>query len=178
MDKTMESVKLMVAALVCLFVFSLGLQGRQVPYVLKADTMKSDTLRQDSLKADTLRTDSLKPKEEKKKEESEYEKLLKKGGTALSGLFTVRHIEDKYYFEVPDSMLGRLLLCVTRFTAVPQGFGQFAGEEVTHCTVYMEKRDSATMFLRQYVLSYLANDKDNIARTLEKSTVEIGRAHV
>ena len=172
MDKTMESVKLMVAALVCLFVFSLGLQGRQVPYVLKADTMKSDTLRQDSLKADTLRTDSLKPKEEKKKEESEYEKLLKKGGTALSGLFTVRHIEDKYYFEVPDSMLGRLLLCVTRFTAVPQGFGQFAGEEVTHCTVYMEKRDSATMFLRQYVLSYLANDKDNIARTLEKSTVD------
>lgn len=144
--------------------------------VLRADTVVTDTL-----KADTLTTDSLKSlnKNHKRKKgekeeakESEYEKLMKKGGTVMKGMLTVRHIEDKYYFEVPDSMLGRLILCVTRFTAVPQGFGPFPGEEVTHSTIYFEHRDDKTLMLRQYVLSYLADDKDNISRTLVKSTID------
>lgn len=135
------------------------------------DTLKTDTVAVDTLKANNDEpADTTKTK--KKKEESEYEKLLKKGGTTLEGLFTVRHIEDNYYFEVPDSMLGRLLLCVTRFTAVPQSFGKFAGEEITHCTIYFEQRGEKTLLMRQYVLSHLADDKDNIARTLEKSTID------
>ena len=147
---------------------SLGVQAGRLHLVLAADTLKKDSVKTDTLAADTVKTE----KEKKKKEESEYEKLLKKGGSTRTGMFTVRKIEGKHYFEVPDSMLGRLFLCVTRFTAVPQGFGQFAGEEINHCTVYMEKRDSATLLMRQYVLSYLADEKDNIARTLEKSTVD------
>ena len=103
---------------------------------IPTDTVKTDTLKSVSQAADSLATDTLKGKKDKKKEESEYEKLLKKGGSVQDGLFRVRHIEDKYYFEVPDSMIGRYVLCVTRFTAVPQGLGQFAGEEVNHCTVY------------------------------------------
>ena len=143
---------------------SLGVQAGRQHLVLAADTLKKDSVKTDTLAADTVKTE----KEKKKKEESEYEKLLKKGGSTRTGMFTVRKIEGKHYFEVPDSMLGRLFLCVTRFTAVPQGFGQFAGEEINHCTVYMEKRDSATLLMRQYVLSYLADEKYNIARRLEK----------
>ena len=109
---------------------------------------------------------------ERKKEESEYEKLMKKGGAVQEGLFRVRHIDDKYYFEVPDSMLGRLILCVTRFTAVPQGFGKFAGEEIDHSAIYLEQRDTTQILLRQYVLSHLADSTDNISRTLEQSTVD------
>lgn len=146
---------------------------------LVTDSIPSDTVVVDSVKVkDTPqktanKKDANKKDDEEKKEKSEYEKLLeKKGAVELTGLFTVRHIEDKYYFEVPDSMLGRLLLCVTRFTAVPQGFGQYGGEEITHNTVYFEQRDEKTLLMRQYVLSYLANDKDNIARTLEKATID------
>ena len=150
---------------------------------LPAAAWHADTLKTDTLAKDTLLTDSVKQVNPKKKgakdddkkdekKETEYEKLMKKSGTELKGLFTVRHIEDKYYFEVPDTMLGRLLLCVTRFTAVPQGFGQFAGEEVTHNTVYFEQRDTAKLLMRQYVLSYLADDNDNISRTLVKSTID------
>ncbi len=130
----------------------------------------------DSIPVDTVKTDTIKnaQKEEKVKkvEETEYQKLLKKGGSVQDGMFRVRHIEDKYYFEVPDSMMGRMVLCVTRFTAVPQGFGQFAGEEITHSTVYFEQRDTSQLLLRQYVLSHIADDGDNIQRTLEQSTVD------
>ncbi len=165
--------------ILCCLTIALGTQaGRShltLPHlVLSTDSVPADTLTADSTKQTEVKQRHRKrdgEKEEEKKE-SEYEKLMKKGGTVLKGMFTVRHIEDKHYFEVPDSMMNRLILCVTRFTAVPQGFGQFAGEEVTHSTIYFERRDDKTLMIRQYVLSYLANDKDNIARTLEKSTID------
>lgn len=103
---------------------------------------------------------------------SSYEQLLKKGGSAQEGLFTVRHIEDKWYFEVPDSLQGRLILAVTRLRAVPQNFSKFSGEEVNENTVYFEQRDEKTMLLRAYVLTQEAGQKDRISQTLKASTVD------
>ena len=133
-------------------------------YVAKSDTIKQDTVKHDSIAADTAKV-------EKPKKETEYEKIVKKGGTVMKGLFTVRHIEDKYYFEVPDSMLGRMILCVNRFTAVPQNFGKFAGEEANDITFYLEKRDTTQILVRQYVLTQIAKEGDNIRRTLQQSTI-------
>jgi hypothetical protein len=143
---------------------SLGMQARS--FVLQRDSIPADTLRTDSLS-----NDSVKAKKAEPKKETEYEKLLKKDSTYRDGLFRVRHIEDKYYFEVPDSMLGRMVLCVTRFTGVPQQLGQFAGEEINHSTVYFEQRDTTSLILRQYVQSHLSDPADQITRTLEQSTV-------
>ena len=138
-------------------------------YAVKADTLKKDTTVTDTTKVEK---EDVKSKAKKEPKETEYQKIIKKGGAVTDGLFRVRHIEDKYYFEVPDSMLGRYILCVTRFTAVPQNFGQFAGEEITHSTIYFEKRDTSQIMIRQYVLSHLADNGDNISRTLEQSTVD------
>ena len=101
-----------------------------------------------------------------------YEQLIKKKGSVQEGLFTVRHIDDKWYFEVPDSILGRYLLAVTRFTAVPQNFGKFAGEKVNEQTVYFQQRDNNTLLLRAYVLSQVADPKSKISRTLTASTAD------
>ena len=135
-------------------------------------TLLNDSIPATEQPADTLATDSLKANADKKKKETEYEKLLKKGGVTTEGLFLVRHIEDKYYFEVPDSLMGRMLLCVTRFTSVPQGLGQFAGEEITHCTIYFEKRDTAQLLLREYVQSHFSDPQDQISLTLNRATID------
>ena len=138
-------------------------------------TIKADTVKQDTTVADSSKVEKKKRKETVKKDEpkeTEYQKLIKKGGTVMDGMMRVRHIEDKYYFEVPDSIIGRYILCVTRFTAVPQNFGQFAGEEITHSTIYFEKHDTSQIMIRQYVLSHLADTQDNISRTLEQSTID------
>ena len=79
---------------------------------------KNLVVHEDTVKKDTV------------KKATAYEKLLKDGGSECEGMFTVRHIKDDWYFEVPDSLLGRLLLVVTRFKAVPQGFKMLSGEEV------------------------------------------------
>ena len=150
-------------ALIMGLMLTTTIQARQF-HVAKSDTIKQDTVRQDSIAADSAKV-------EKPKKETEYEKIVKKGGTVMKGLFTVRHIEDKYYFEVPDSMLGRLILCVNRFTAVPQNFGKFAGEEANDIAFYIEKRDTTQLLVRQYVVTQKADKNDNIRRTLEQSTI-------
>ena len=148
----------------------LGLMLATTTQAREFQVAKSDTIKQDTIKQDTIAVDTAKVTPPKK--ETEYEKIVKKGGTLLKGLFTVRHIEDKYYFEVPDSMLGRMILCVNRFTAVPQNFGKFAGEEANELTFYIEKRDTTQLLVRQYVLTQIAKEGDNIRRTLQQSTVD------
>ena len=121
---------------------------------------KSLVVREDTVKKDTV------------KKATAYEKLLKDGGSECQGMFTVRHIKDDWYFEVPDSLLGRLLLVVTRFKAVPQGFKMLSGEEVNRSVVYWEQHNDKTLFLREYVQSQFAPTGDKIAEALKQSTID------
>lgn len=109
---------------------------------------------------------------DKKKEEklSDYAKLIKKGGSVQKGLFTVRHIEDKWYFEVPQDKLGKLFLIVTRFTAVPAGFQYNIGEEVNENVVYLEKHANA-LWLRSYVNNVETSEGSDISQSVEKASV-------
>ena len=101
-----------------------------------------------------------------------YHKLIKEGGSMREGLFTVRHIKDDWYLEVPDSLVGRLMLAVTRFASVPQGFKLISGEEVNHSAIYLEQHGEKTLLMREYVRSSYANDDHRIAATLERSVID------
>ena len=101
-----------------------------------------------------------------------YHKVVKEGGSVRYGLFTVRHIKDDWYLEVPDSLLGRMMLAVTRFTSTPQGFRMFSGEEVNRSAIYLEQYGPKAIFMREYVQSHLANANDRIAISLKQSTAD------
>lgn len=103
---------------------------------------------------------------------SPYHKLVKDGGSKEVGLLTVRHIKDKWYFEVPDSLLGRLILAVTRFTSVPQDFKMLGGEEVNRSCLYFEQYNEKTLFLREYVQSSFAKKDDAIGQSLKQATID------
>ena len=148
---------------------------------LKADTVKTDTVKADTIchKMDSVKVE----KQVKKKHEccedttvkdhkDPYHKVVKEGGSMREGLFTVRHIKDDWYLEVPDELLGRMLLAVTRFTSVPQDFRMFSGEEVNRSAVYLEQYNEKTLFLREYVQSSFAKPEDRIAISLKQSTVD------
>jgi hypothetical protein len=101
-----------------------------------------------------------------------YHKIVKEKGSVRYGLFTVRHIKDDWYLEVPDSLLGRMMLAVTRFTSTPQGFKSFSGEEVNHSAIYLEQYGQKSLFMREYVQSHLAKPEDRIAISLKQSTAD------
>ena len=124
--------------------------------------VKTDTIVKNECCADTTIADHT----------TSYHKIVKEGGSVNEGLFTVRHIKDNWYLEVPDELMGRMLLVVTRFTSVPQGFKMYSGEEVNRSAVYFEKYSDKYLFLREYVQSSFANSNDRIAVSLKQSTVD------
>lgn len=112
-----------------------------------------------------------KDKDKAAKKPAPYEELIKKGGSYQEGMFGVRKIDDKWYFDIPNNLLGRYFLMVTRFTSVPQRFGKFGGEEVNHNTVYFERRNDQIQ-VRSYVETQIADPKDAISISLKTSTVD------
>ncbi len=101
---------------------------------------------------------------------NDYQTLLKKGGSLEKGVFNVRHIEKKWYFEISDDMLDRMFLAVSRYVSVPQNFDKFPGEEISDHAIYFEKYDDKTLFLRSYNKSKIAPDGNDIAMVLDRST--------
>lgn len=135
-----------------------------------AFSLKSDTIiaKQDSVTRDS--SCCVKHVEEKK--ETPYDKLIKKGGSCRDGLFTVRHIEKDWYFEIPENLLNKLMLTVTRFTSVPQGFSMYGGEEVQRNTVYFELQNESTLFLRSYARSIDVPEDSKMEALLRTATVD------
>ncbi len=136
---------------------------------LPADTVKTT---KKEAKADAKKDKKKDDKKDEKKKLSEYEKLVKMGGSKKDGMFTVRHIKKDWYIEVPDTLIGRLLLVVTRFESVPQGFKMMSGEEVNRSAVYFEQYDDNTLFMREYVKSQTADKKDKISEALSNNTID------
>ena len=115
--------------------------GGQTAFAFQADTTKTDTVKTDSVKVENKVAKKHECCEDTtvKDHKDPYHKIVKEGGSMREGLFTVRHIKDDWYLEVPDELLGRMLLCVTRFISVPQDFKMFSGEEVNRSAVYLEQ---------------------------------------
>ena len=161
----------------------LFLMGQQTAFAVinPSDTTEVKPVKSDTTEVKTAKADTTEVK--KKKHEccedttitdhsDPYHKVVKEKGSVRYGLFTVRHIKDDWYLEVPDSLLGRMMLAVTRFTSTPQGFRSFSGEEVNHSAIYLEQYGQKSIFMREYVQSHLAKPEDRIAISLKQSTAD------
>ncbi len=63
----------------------------------------------------------------KAKKEKSYEDIISDKANSDSGLFTVHEVDEKFYYEIPDSLLGKEMLMVTRIAKTANGLG--FGEE-------------------------------------------------
>ena len=96
------------------------------------------------------------PADAKKKKKKDKEKTEKKEAPVRQGLFGVQKDGDKWFFLVPDSLLGREFLAVTRFVSTPSGAGIYGGEEANEQTFYWEKADDR-LVLRSLVYISVAD---------------------
>ena len=86
------------------------------------------------------------------------------------GLFGVAQNEKDWYFEIPDSLLGRRILAVTRFVSNTPGASEYGGEEVNESMVYWEKAVNGNLLLRADVLSIAADEGDDIYKAVKVSS--------
>ena len=87
-----------------------------------------------------------------------------------SGMFGVAQSDRDWYFEIPDNLLGRRILAVTRFVSNTPGASEYGGEEVNEAMVYWEKAVNGNLLLRADVLSIAADEDQDIYKAVKVSS--------
>lgn len=119
-------------------------------------------------KQDTL----AKTAEIKKSTIKKFSEVIPSGTKADGGLFNIYKVDQKYYYEIPDSLLGREMLVVTRFTQTPvalkESRSQYGGEMINNQVWKWEKRDKQ-IFIRVPSYTYVADAASDLHQALENS---------
>ncbi|SKB49094.1 protein of unknown function [Sphingobacterium nematocida] len=100
---------------------------------------------------------------------NEYQKIIRKATLSRSGVFKVYESDKKWYLEIPDSLMNRYFLTVTRLVSTPAGFSLYGGEKLNEQTVYFELGNANRIFLRSVDYRKDASSDDAIFQALEKS---------
>ena len=99
-----------------------------------------------------------------------YKDVITDKAITKKGLFTVHKVDEKYYFEIPDSILGREILAVVRFVKVPTGAG-YGGEIANQNSFIFEKGPNHNIFLRIITLINTADSTQAIYKAVANSNV-------
>ena len=118
------------------------------------------------------RTDSVKKDMPAKVGPKAFGEVITKKAVSQKGVFSVHFLDDKYYFEIPDSLLGRELLAVTRFTKVAGGARKYGGEEVNEQSLQFEKGPNQRIFMRVVTLISRADSTQTIAKAVKNSYLD------
>ncbi|KQR93798.1 hypothetical protein ASG01_08010 [Chryseobacterium sp. Leaf180] len=111
------------------------------------------------------KTDSAKVKKEEPKKTGvkPYKEIITAKAVSDLGVFTVHKVDDKYYFEIPDAMMKKEFLLVTRLTKAAAGMRSgtsgYAGDQIGQQVVAFEKGTKDKIFLRS--ISYVDYAKDS-----------------
>jgi hypothetical protein len=92
-----------------------------------------------------------------------------------SGLFSTYKVDGKYYFEIPDSLLNREMLVVTRFVKTPVGlksFGQQYGGEEVNDQVWKWQRHDKQVFIRVPSYSVRADSTSDMYQSVKNSNLD------
>jgi len=91
-----------------------------------------------------------------------YKDVITDKAISKKGLFTVHKVEDKWYFEIADSLLGRDILIVNRLSKAAAGMRNFffgyAGDQIGNNVVSFEKGPNNKIFLKKISFDELSKD--------------------
>ncbi|MBC8985164.1 zinc-dependent metalloprotease [Pedobacter sp. N36a] len=89
------------------------------------------------------------------------------------GLFKVHTIEDRYFFEIPDSLLDRDILVVNRISKAAAGNRSqmmgYGGDQIGDNVISFQKGPANKLFLKS--ISYTERSQDTTAQGLYKSVM-------
>ena len=106
-----------------------------------------------------------------KKEPKPYKKVIDSTAVTQKGLIDVHKIDNKYLFEIPDSILGSEIMTITRYSKTPAGGGIFGGEEINRQVVRWEKGLNNNILLRSITYVIMSPDGDKpLAQAVKNST--------
>jgi hypothetical protein len=98
-----------------------------------------------------------------------FHNIIKSNAITRKGLFIVHKMEDNYFFEIADSLLGRDLLVVSRIAQGAAGVRKesagYAGDQIGNTVIRFEKGPGNKLFLRRITYEENAGDSTNAMYT-------------
>ena len=99
-----------------------------------------------------------------------YSEVITDEAVSDPGLFTIHNINSKYFYEIPDSLLNREMLMVTRIAKTASGIGFGGGKQNTQ--VLRWQRKNKQILLRVVSHQIVASDSLPIHEAVENSNFE------
>jgi len=98
-----------------------------------------------------------------------YEDIITAKAITTRGLFTVHKVEDKWYFEIPDSLFHKEIMAITRFSKSAGGGGVYGGELANQQTIEWERGPDNNVFLRVVTIISVADSTNEIYKAVNNS---------
>lgn len=105
-----------------------------------------------------------------------YCEVITKDAKTSKGFIDVHYVKDKYYFEIPDSLMGRDILVVNRISKAPvnpyKSTVGYPGDQIGENVIRFEKGPNNKIFIRN--ISYLEQAKDTLGmfQSVKNSNVQ------
>ena len=104
----------------------------------------------------------------------QYRDVITDKAVTQKGLFTVHRVEDKYFFEIPDTLMNSEIMAITRFVRVPASKGggaTYGGELTNQQTIAFEKGPNNNVFMRVITLVNVADTSNAIFKAVSNSNL-------
>ena len=102
-----------------------------------------------------------------------YSEIVTEEAVTDSGMVHVHRVDDKWLFEIPEDILGREILLVSRLASVPDGMG-YGGQKANTQVLRWERNgpDNERIFLRVVRHTNVADEALPVARAVRGANFE------
>jgi hypothetical protein len=102
-----------------------------------------------------------------------YGEVITATAVTDAGMFTVHRVDDRYLFEIPDTLLSRDILIVNRIAKAPEGIRELYGnDQIGEIVVRFEKGKNDKVFLKRVLHVERADSLESgMYRSVSNSTL-------
>jgi hypothetical protein len=105
-----------------------------------------------------------------------YKEVITDKARTDEGLFKVHRVDDKWYFEIPDSLMGREILVISRLSksaaGLSNGFSGYAGDIINNNVIRFDKGPNNKVFLRRVSFDSRASNPDGMYKAVLNSNTQ------
>lgn len=114
---------------------------------------------------------------------SSYDEVITEDAITNEGLLDIHKVDDNWYFEVPDSLLGRDLLVVNRLSKAPidnqpddrgtmSSMIGYAGDRINKTLIRLEKGPDKKLFIRAISYSVIPDSSSSMYQSVLNSNTQ------
>jgi hypothetical protein len=106
-----------------------------------------------------------------------YKDVITDKAVSQKGLFSVHKVDERWFFEIPDSLLSRDILVVNRISKAPidtrSGFIGYAGDEINENVIRFQKGPNNKLFMQSISFSVYAKDSTKpMYKSVQNSNIQ------